>query len=274
MGSRDGSAPKFSAFCLQIPSDAAASNVRPVCRVKRFANRSFRASPFGASSSTSSDAFEPPVPSVIPPVCGRWDQGHLAHSYRPQALGALRYGGLPPPVRGPSAPHVDRLSLGGLTFQHSPLAIFRAGMQASLNQNLVPQVQRNPTFHPPMMGPLLQAGASDLLSAVIPSGSSAMTMSSMHDHLKSQHLRQWLLLLDSASSASTLVCSTVDSEFAESHRLKAVAHFAPSTLAAYLRMWRQWEAFAVCHHRRVLMNHHHPWLRTFYMFTPRRVRKV
>ena len=160
---------------------------------------------------------------------------------------ALRFGGLQPPPRGPSAPHFGSLSVGGLQFQPRQLGVFRSGMQSTLSSGLFPQVQRSPTFHPPMMGPLLQAGTSDLVSAVIPTGSTAMTMSTMHDHLKAQHLRQWLLSLDSASSASTLVCTTADSEFAESHRIKAVSHFAPSTLAAYLRIWRQWEAFAVCH---------------------------
>ena len=100
----------MNAYLLE-PLDATPTTVRPVCRVKRVANRSFRASPFGTSSSASSDVFETPVPPVAPPVSGRWDQGSLSKSYRPQAIGALRYGGLPPPVRGPSAPHVDRLSL-------------------------------------------------------------------------------------------------------------------------------------------------------------------
>ena len=126
----------------------------------------------------------------------------------------LAHGGLFPPSRGPSASHFGPLTVGGLQLQPRPLAVFGFGMQPTVNAGLVPQVQRSPTFHPPMMGLLLHAGTSDLVSAVIPSGSSAMTMLTMHDHLKAQHLRQWLLLLDSASRASTLVCSTVDSEFA------------------------------------------------------------
>ena len=214
MGSRDDSPPVAPVLDPQPSMNPADLAVRPVCRVKRFANRLYRSSPIAPSTPTESLVSNSPIPSVTPPLSGRWDEGHLSASYRPQAFGRLQFGGLQPPSLGPSAPHPRPLSVGGLQFQPRPLGVFRFGMQTTLSSGLFPQVQRSPTFHPPMMGLLLHAGTSDLVSAVFSSGSSAMTMSTMHDHLKAQHLRQWLLLLDSASTASTLVCSTVDSEFA------------------------------------------------------------
>lgn len=218
--------------------------VGPVCRVKRFANRAFRASPLVAKASSV-----PVNPHVCPPTCGRWDHGALSLACRPQEGGLLRMGGLAPPPRAPPAAPSGSLKVGGLQFCPRPLAVYSPGMQHITLAGCVPQVPRSPTFHPPMMGTSVQAGISDLVSAVIPTGSSAMSMSHMHDHLKAQHLRQWLLILDSASSASSLFVSTLHSEFAESHRIKAVEHYAPSTLAAYIRMWHQWDAFAACHNQ-------------------------
>ena len=69
------------------------------------------------------------------------------------------------------------------------------------------------------------------------------TMQSIHTQLKSQHMVAWLKLLDAASGFSHLVKDTVESNHREEHRLRVIERFAPSTLAAYFRMWDQWISF-------------------------------
>ena len=114
MGSRDDSPPVVSVPGPQPSENSADLAVRPVCRVKRFTNRLYRSSPIAPSTPTESMASNPAIPSVVPPLCGRWDEGRLSASYRPQAPGALRVGGLQPPSSGPSAPHLGSLTVGGL----------------------------------------------------------------------------------------------------------------------------------------------------------------
>ena len=91
------------------------------------------------------------------------------------------------------------------------------------------------------------AGTSAPVLGVRPSGDHTQKMSAMHDQLKSLHFRSWLSLLDDAGDESTLFRDTSLSQLSSEHRLKAIAHYAPSTMAAYLRMWSQWQAFASCH---------------------------
>ena len=64
-------------------------------------------------------------------------------------------------------------------------------------------------------------------------------MFDLHDQLKAQHFQSWLLLLEEAGASSRLVRDTAESQLMSEHRIKAIAHYAPSTLAAYLRMWSQ-----------------------------------
>eukprot|EP00435_Cladocopium_sp_Y103_P074318 s85_g48.t1 len=110
-----------------------------------------------------------------------------------------------------------------------------------------PGVLASQPFRPPMMAELAQAGWSEPVSGVTPSGRSAFSMLAMHDHLKAQHLKSWLNLLHTAGRHSDLYTATEDSELASEHRVKAISKYAPSTMSSYLRMWQQWQAFAQCH---------------------------
>ena len=97
-------------------SQSFAAGSGPVCRVKRFANRAFRASPLVAKA-----ASVPIIPHVCPPICGRWDQGALSLAYRPQVGGPLHIGGLTPPPRAPPAASSGSLKVGGSS---TPLSSF------------------------------------------------------------------------------------------------------------------------------------------------------
>ena len=71
-------------------------------------------------------------------------------------------------------------------------------------------------------------------------------MLALHKQLKSQHIQDWLKLLDRAGPLSELFATTNDSLNANLHRSKVIARFAPSTLAAYLKSWNQWSEFCEC----------------------------
>ena len=70
----------------------------------------------------------------------------------------------------------ESLKVGGCSFAHGLWQFMTLACSTSL-WLCAPQVPRSPTFHPPMMGTSVQADLSDLVSAVIPTGSSAMSMS-------------------------------------------------------------------------------------------------
>ena len=68
---------------------------------------------------------------------------------------------------------------------------------------------------------------------VRPTLADSTTMLALHKQLKSQHLQDWLRLLDRAGSQSELFAATMDSTNATLHRSKVIARFAPSTLAGF-----------------------------------------
>ena len=92
------------------------------------------------------------------------------------------------------------------------------------------------------------SGTLDLPANVVPASAPASTtMYALHHQLKTQHHRDWLLLLNQAGLRSELVKSIVGSPNQEAHQIKVVGKFAPSTLAAYLKNWTQWVEFCNCH---------------------------
>ena len=101
-----------------------------------------------------------------------------------------------------------------------------------------------PAFASPVA---LALPASDPILGLVPTGSGVQSMKDLHAQLQAQHLKSWLALLDTAGDASSLVCATAHSELAAEHRLKAVSHYAPSTMSMYLRTWDLWYDFALCH---------------------------
>ena len=138
---------------------------------------------------------------------------------------------------------------------------FRHGMQPIAPAGVVYQVQRSPTFHPPMMGTSIQAGMSDLVSAVIPTGSSG------------RHTCKTISKLNTTSVASSLVVSTSKSEFAESHQIKAVEHYAPSTLAALLRVWVNGRPLPLAINKALIL-HQFPCWAISCMYIPKQVLRV
>eukprot|EP00435_Cladocopium_sp_Y103_P069657 s917_g33.t1 len=147
---------------------------------------------------------------------------------------------VPPDMDDPASVQPSGTQLG--PEESTPTVAFRVKRWANRSNRVSAQ-----PFRPPMMAELAQAGWSEPVSGVTPSGRSAFSMLAMHDHLKAQHWKSWLNLLHTAGSHSDLFTVTKDSELASEHRVKAVSKFAPSTLSAYLRMWQQWQAFAHCH---------------------------
>ena len=83
-------------------------------------------------------------------------------------------------------------------------------------------------------------------TVVRPTLADSTTMLALHKQFKSQHLQEWLQLLDRAGSLSELFASTIDSTNAFLHRSKVIARFAPSTLATYLKSWSHWSDFFEC----------------------------
>ena len=108
-----------------------------------------------------------------------------------------------------------------------------------------PEAMPLPSFHPPMMGSLPQPAVSQPVAGVTPSSTAITPMLHMHDQLK-LHLQHWLSLINTAGCESELFESTLASEHVSELRMKVVSRFAPSTMASYLRMWSQWQAFCEC----------------------------
>ena len=95
---------------------------------------------------------------------------------------------------------------------------------------LVSLPSRSQVSAQPSQGPLticggVEAGNSEPITGVHPSGNSAFTMSAMHDRLKARHLKSWLQLIENVGSMSTLFNLTTNSPLAHEHRVKAVAHY-------------------------------------------------
>ena len=217
-------------------------------KVKRWAGNDQRR-PTLVSSSASN--FVPPTPKCPPlpgpPRCDRWSDGFVAHNYRPH-LTPLSLGsdhGAPPVFHQQRSFEVH--SVGGLALAPRGLGIHRPGMS-----HLVMLPSRPPA--PPMvfqsssLSSKLVGDSSAPVSGIHPSNGPGQKMSDLHDQLKAQHFQSWLALLTEAGSSSRLFRDTAESQLVDEHRIKAIAHDAPSTMAAYLRMWAQWHEFATCHH--------------------------
>eukprot|EP00435_Cladocopium_sp_Y103_P015148 s4770_g3.t1 len=205
-------------------------------RVKRWANRSSRVEPFPAV----------PAHQFVPPTC-KGKPSEPPPQLSPRGFQSPSGMGLAPPVLMRGTPTFPPLPVGGLTYTRPQLGIWAPGLNPLVAVPVRPQVPASQPFRPPMMAEMAQAGWSEPLSGVTPSGRSAFSMLAMHDHLKAQHLKSWLHLLHTAGRHSDLFAVTEDSELASDHRVKAISRYAPLTLSAYLRMWQQWQAFAQCH---------------------------
>ena len=209
--------------------------LRPVCTVKRFANRAARTAPYLESAPSS---FCPPTPKApglpTPQLLCRWSHGRFSPDYRPKGLTPAGSVGSSPPLREPRLQCSGDLHFGGLAACPSPLGIHRPGFQPLLTFAPRPKVVALPSFHPPMMGSLPQPAVSQPVTGVTPSNAAVTTMLHMHDQLKLQHLQLWLSVLHDAGPESELFVTTSDSAHASELRMKAVSRFAPSTMAAYL----------------------------------------
>ena len=216
-------------------------------KVKRWAGKDHRR-PTSVSSSAS--AFVPPTPKSPslpgPPRVDRWSHGFLDHNYRshltPLVLGSDY--GAPPVFHQQRSFEVH--SVGGLALAPRGLGIHRPGMS-----HLVSLPSRCPA--PPLisqhsaLSSKLVGDSSAPVSGIHPSSGPVQKMSELHDQLKAQHFHSWLALLAEAGSSSRLFRDTAESPLGDEHRIKAIAHYAPSMMAAYLRMWAQWYEFATCH---------------------------
>ena len=215
-------------------------------RVKRWAGRGTRVAPFRvAANFVEPSPKRAAVPSI--PVVDRWQDGHVAGLRAfPWSL-HLGSGHHPPPIFRVSGQQFDP-PVGGLTFDPPPLRIHAPGLCSITSVPARPKAAPVPGPGPTSCSPAaLVLPAPEPMLGLVPTGSSAQTMKDSHTQLKAQHLKSWLLLLDSAGEASALVCATAHSELASEHRLKAVSHYAPSTMSMYLRIWDLWYDFAGCH---------------------------
>ena len=178
---------------------------------------------------------------------GRWpNQSQL------QAIGgvALLLGRLAPPPLVQRAGSSSELTCGGLPNVGS--APSPSTRSSSLSCQLaLPAHQRKQAV--PKHGiihtevPTLASQPLSLdIPVVRPTLADSTTMLALHKQLKSQHLQNWLQLLDRAGSLSELCASTIESTNAILHRSKVIARFAPTTLAAYLKAWNHWSDFCEC----------------------------
>ena len=108
------------------PDDEPGIVLRPVCTVKRFANRATRTAPYLGSASSS---FCPPTPKAsglpTPQLLCRWSQGRFSPDYRPKGLSPVEPVGLFPPLRESRFQSRGVLPTGGWQFVH-PLWAFIA----------------------------------------------------------------------------------------------------------------------------------------------------
>ena len=216
-------------------------------KVKRWAGKDHRR-PTSVSSPTSN--FVPPTPKSPPlpgpPRLDRWSHGFVAHNYRPH-LAPLTLGsdyGAPPVFHQQRS--FEMHPVGGLVLAPRGLGIHRPGMS-----HLALQPCRPPA--PPMISQHFALSSNSVgdssapVSGIRPSNGPVQKMCELHDQLKAQHFQSWLALLTDAGSSSSLFRDTAESPLVDEHRIKAIAHYAPSTMASYLRMWAQWYEFATCH---------------------------
>lgn len=190
--------------------------------------------------------------SVTSPRCqlNRWEEGKVSPNYKPLGGVALSFGGLAPPPLTQRAGVTGEPPCGGLpNVSSAPSTCMRSSSlacQMALPTNtpkkpapqcgLLPLESSTPTSQPLSLDTIV----------VRPTLADSTTMLALHKQLKSQHLQEWLRLLDRAGSQSELFAATIDSTNATLHRSKVIARFAPSTLAAYLKSWNHWSEFCEC----------------------------
>lgn len=193
-----------------------------------------------------------PKSSVLTPRShfNRWDDGKVNANHKPWVGDAVSLGGLAPPPLAPRAGSVNDLPCGGLDnvsaapspCMRSPSLAGQLALPSCMPRRAVPQGGILPLESPPQTSQPLSLDTN----VVRPTLADSTTMLALHKQLKSQHLQEWLQLLDSAGSRSELYASTSESTNAILHRTKVVARFAPSTLAAYLKAWNHWSDFCAC----------------------------
>ena len=193
-----------------------------------------------------------PKASVLSPrhQLNRWEEGMVSSNYKPSDGIALSVGGLAPPSLTRRAGVPGEYACGGLpNVSLAPSPCMRStslacqmALPAYLPKTSAPQggllplESSTPTSQPLSLDTMV----------VRPTLADSTTMLALHKQLKSQHLQDWLRLLDRAGTQSELFATTIDSTNATLHRSKVIARFAPSTLAAYLKSWNQWSEFCEC----------------------------
>ena len=119
------------------PPQPLLGSLRPICTVKRFANRAVRAAPYVASEPAPFCPPTPKAPSIpLPQLVCRWSQGRFAPDYRPRGFSLHGSAGLSPQQREPRSHFFGVLPVGGLACCPSPLGIHRPGIQPLLPRDL------------------------------------------------------------------------------------------------------------------------------------------
>ena len=216
----------------------------PVCRVKRYAGTGQRVSPLACPTESGFSKSAPTTPSRL---LNRWVDGRLSQDYRPPSVLPGAGSALVPPSFHRSPLGFQRLTVGGLAYNRHSLGVHARGFQPLVALPQPPQVLVAGVMGALPFRPLSTALVPEPVVGINASSLKVQSMHNLHNQLKDQHLRQWLQLLEDARDHSHLFMATSNSEHSESHRLKAAAHFAPSTLSSYLRMWGQQAEFASCH---------------------------
>jgi len=193
-----------------------------------------------------------PKASVTSPrhQLNRWEEGMVSPNYKPSGGITLSVGGLAPPSMTRRAGGLEDFACGGLpNVSSAPSPCMRStslACQMALPGSL-PKKSAPPggILSLEVSTPTSQPLSLDAMF-VRPTLADSTTMLALHKQLKSQHIQDWLKLLDSAGLRSELFATTNDSLNATLHRSKVIARFAPSTLAAYLKSWNQWSEFCAC----------------------------
>ena len=174
----------------------------------------------------------------------------VSPNYKPSGGITLSVGGLAPPSMTRRAGGLEDFACGGLpNVSSAPSPCMRStslACQMALPGSL-PKKSAPPggILSLEVSTPTSQPLSLDAM-VVRPTLADSTTMLALHKQLKSQHIQDWLKLLDSAGLRSELFATTNDSLNATLHRSKVIARFAPSTLAAYLKSWNQWSEFCAC----------------------------
>ena len=174
----------------------------------------------------------------------------ISPNYKPSGGITLSVGGLAPPSLARRAGGSEDFACGGLPNVSSAPS---PGMRSTSLACQMALPESLPKKSAPPVGILsleVSTPTSQPLSldamVVRPTLADSTTMLALHKQLKSQHIQDWLKLLDRAGLLSELFATTNDSLNANLHRSKVIARFAPSTLAAYLKSWNQWSEFCEC----------------------------